>query len=119
MLGVAVLVRGCTSHQNQLDGIRAGFGQGEVVGNTCTYNGPGASTGAGINVTGTGHMVADNYVSNNDTGILVTVGANSIVRNHATFNTTEYNISAGNCAGPIVTSATIGASSNPHANYDL
>jgi len=117
--GVSVLVRGCTSHQNRLDGIRVDLGLGTITGNVCTHNGLSAAVGAGINIGSTGCMVEDNYVANNDTGILVTVGANSIVRNHASFNTVEYNIAAGNCAGPIVTSATIAASSNPHANYDL
>jgi hypothetical protein len=91
------------------------FNRSRVAGNTCTGTGPAA--GAGITVDGSGNRIDGNNTNNSSTGISVTGTANLVIRNSASGNGTNYSIGAGNTAGPVVTSATIGASSNPHANY--
>ena len=51
-------------------------------------------------------------------GILLDTQNNLVIRNSAQGNTTNYiDNTGGNSIGPIVTSATIASSSNPHANY--
>lgn len=91
------------------------FNRSRIAGNTCT--GMGAAQGQGIAVEGTGNRVDSNNVNNNLTGITVTGTSNLIIRNSASGNGTNFTIGAGNTAGPVVTSGSIGSSSNPHANY--
>ena len=42
---------------------------------------------------------------------------NPIIQNRANGNSTNYDIGPSNTAGPIVNSANIATSTNPHANY--
>jgi parallel beta-helix repeat protein len=111
------VIRNCQVSQNALDGILV---QNEVlvVGNNCVANGFNAGSGAGVHATGSRNRIEANTVVSNDRGIDVDIADNVIIRNSASGNTTEYDIAAGNTAGPIVTTATIAGSSNPHANYD-
>lgn len=111
-------ITGCTSGSNNFDGIRA-LELCRITANLCQSNGPGANSGAGVHVTGSVNHIEGNTVLQNDRGIDVDAGGNLIIRNSANFNTNDFDIAGGNSTGPIVTSATIGASTNPHANYSF
>ena len=101
----------CTASNNTNDGIRGG---GYVYGNECRDNGDG---GIVINFADT--RVDSNNVTGNVRGIDVVSSSNLIIRNSASGNSdVNYEFAGGNTAGPIVNSAGIAASSNPHANYD-
>lgn len=97
------------------DGCIYAFNRSRVAGNTCT--GTGAAAGTGIAVDGTGNRIEGNNANDNLVGISVSGTSNLIIRNSASGNGTDYSIGAGNTAGPVITSATIGSNSNPHANY--
>jgi len=64
----------------------------------------------------TANQIDDNQMSLNGTGILVVGANNLIVNNTAIGNTTEYNIPAGNKAGPISADPT---TASHWANFDL
>ncbi len=105
-----------TSVQNTVGGGCIYVGdRSRVAGNTCV--GMGSATGSGIVVGGSGNRIEGNNAVSAGTAFDVAGSANLIIRNSASSSTTPYSIAAGNTAGPTVTSATIGASSNPHANY--
>ncbi|MCB9845513.1 MAG: right-handed parallel beta-helix repeat-containing protein [Phycisphaeraceae bacterium] len=71
----------------------------------------------GILVTGDSSRIEDNHVLFCVTGIDVDGEGSLIIRNSVAQCTAAFDIAAGNTAGPIVDAATIGADSNPHANY--
>jgi parallel beta-helix repeat protein len=110
--GPGVIVRGCTASGNQ-DGIRA-FEKAVIVGNNCTSN-----TDDGIDLSsGSDNRVEGNHATGNgDNGIVVTTMDNLIIRNSAGNNgvgpADDFDIVAGNDAGPIGTAA---ASTSPWAN---
>lgn len=113
-------IKDCTVDGNLDVGIFASY-DCQIVGNNCSANGPSvAAKGAGIYVGDSPCRIEANNVTGNYYGIQVTTtsaGANAlIIRNSASGNTTNY-VFSGGIAGPIVTSATIGSSSNPNANY--
>jgi parallel beta-helix repeat protein len=125
-------VTGCTVEGNQSDGIsldrgtvkdctvRNVIGNGidlflycHAIGNTCIEN-----TGAGIRCTQSGDSVVGNMVTANGRGIWCNPATgNLIIQNRANGNSTNYDIGPSNTAGPIVNSANIATSTNPHANY--
>lgn len=112
------LIMHCHAYQNGEDGIEV-LDSAVVRDNVCDENGQGAGGGAGIHAVNQNNRIEGNTVSNNDRGIDVDVGGNLVIRNTAGQNTVEYDIVAGNSVGPIVTSATIAGSNNPHANYEI
>ena len=97
-------IEGNTTNFNTGDGIEVSVRANVVVGNQCDSNGNDGD-GAGIHVIldGTGNVIDGNNVSNNDRGIDVNFDSNSIVRNTARDNTTNYTIIGGNQVGTIVT----------------
>lgn len=112
------IIRGCSVRSNGAGGIiiygTAGGGV-SILNNSCTGN-----SGSGISVQQGNNRIEGNNVVGNSTGIQVSGLANLIIRNSAKGNAMgNYSIVAGNSAGPIVTSATIGTSTNPHANYSF
>lgn len=113
-----VTISGCTAHENSGDGIQV-HGDCLVIGNTCDYNGFGTIK-SGIGVFNGANRVEGNNVTHNDFGIATAAlgSGNLFIRNSAAFNTTAaYSIGPGNAAGTIVTAATIGSNTSPHANY--
>jgi parallel beta-helix repeat protein len=115
---LSALVTGCVSGSNDGDGIQAS--QDAIIeSNVCTGNGNGSASGAGIHVIGARCRVQSNIVSVNDRGIEVDMAGNLVVGNTAAGNATEYDISAGNGVGPIVTAANVATNTNPNANFDL
>jgi hypothetical protein len=125
--GYSSVLRGCTAKYNSGSGIYAGFGTtvvhcttsgntGDGIGvgndcvileNNCWSNGFQTGDGAGIHCFNGNNRVEGNQCTTNDRGIETDGGGSLIIRNSLRSNT----------VGPSVTSATIGASSNPHANY--
>jgi parallel beta-helix repeat protein len=114
-VGLSSNVTDCSASNNAEDGIQVSS-DSFVARNQADSN--GTVDGAGIHVTGSGNRLEGNSVTDNDRGIDVDATQNLVIRNSASGNTTEYAIAGGNTVGPIVTSATIGASDNPHANYE-
>lgn len=105
----------CVAASNGLDGIRAATGC-FIMNNLCRGNGA-ATIGAGIHVTGADNHIEANSVTTGDFGVDVDAGGNLVIRNSASGNTTNYSLTGTNTVGPTITSATIGTSTNPHANY--
>ncbi|HKI69300.1 MAG TPA: right-handed parallel beta-helix repeat-containing protein, partial [Verrucomicrobiae bacterium] len=110
-----VLITGCNVHGNRGSGIA---GNGTVIGNTCAGN-----AGAGIFMSSSGGMVADNHVLRNYTGITLgnSSSTNLVIRNVAIGNTNgAFVISgSGNVVGPVINGAGAATNSNPGANYSL
>jgi parallel beta-helix repeat protein len=90
-----------------------------VADNQCNANGSSGSE-AGIYTVGSNNRIEGNNVTDNRVGITVLGAGKLIIRNSASGNTiANYAFACGNTAGPMVTSATIAGSSNPHANYEF
>ena len=105
-------VKDCTLHNITGNAISL-FINCHVLGNTCVEN-----TGNAIKCMYGGHSIVGNTLTGNGRGISANPATGSlIIQNRASGNATNYDIAAGNTAGPIVTSANIATSSNPHANY--
>jgi parallel beta-helix repeat protein len=114
VMGHGSTVRSSTVRENQSDGIYATYGV-EVSGNNCSRNGSAVGgDGAGIYVEGVDNRIDGNLVLSNDRGIETAIGGNTIVRNSASGNGTDYGaITAGNDVGPIGAAA---SASSPWAN---
>lgn len=135
--GSAVTVSNCLSHTNSGDGIRLGAGSSAVhcnsgvnmgdgieasndahlLANNCDSNGVTGGDGAGIYVTGSDNRIDGNNVTDNDRGIDTDAGGNLIIRNSASGNTTNYDITGTQTIGPIITATGTIASTSPWANF--
>lgn len=112
VLGANSTVTGCTARWNTVDGI-AVEGGSVVRGNHAIAQ----TSGAGILlISGNGSLVTDNLVTSNDSGIKVTTAGNTIHRNNASLNATDYDIVAGNDVGPVGDAA---SSTSPWANIQF
>ena len=76
-----------------------------------------SNSGNGILVTGNDNRIEGNSVGGMGTGYSVSGTGNLIIRNSASLGVASFNIAGGNLFGPIVTSANIAVSTNPHSNY--
>lgn len=108
----------CVCDGNAGDGIKV-QSFAIVRSNVCRGNGAGTADGAGIHATSVGNSIDSNTVASNDRGIDVDLTGNLISRNTARGNAVEFDIVAGNGAGPIVTAANVATNTNPNANFDL
>ena len=95
----------CTISRNQSDGIRVSTGC-VVTGNSCSYNGDGLGTGAGIYVTGSDNRIEGNTCTFADQGIHVIGVSNILLRNTCATNTVNWTIVANNSLAPIVAAGT-------------
>jgi parallel beta-helix repeat protein len=93
------LISGCVADTNGGDGIQLG-NNCQAINNIAKSN--GTVDGAGIHVTSGTCVVEDNTVTLNDRGIDVDGTLNLIIKNRASFNTTNYDIAASNKVGVIV-----------------
>lgn len=103
----------CTADENQTNGFRVAANSHlrDCSANANTLNGFAVATQDS-------RLDACSANGNGTNGFSVTGSGNLLVRSSAGNNTAlNFSIGAGNLAGPIVTSATIAASTNPHANY--
>jgi parallel beta-helix repeat protein len=73
--------------------------------------------GSGIYTNDSRVRIEGNHVTSNAIGIEVESGGNLIIKNSATQNTTNYDISNGNHYGEIITSPGVITSCNPWANF--
>jgi hypothetical protein len=121
-----VLITDCTAADNIGNGISV-FNSCTIRGNTCKGNGAGASTGAGIQLSGNDTHVEQNTCTGADKGINADFTGNFINRNTCAGNTSNYTIVAGN-ACYVVNASIAGAingnsggisfgSSDPNANF--
>jgi parallel beta-helix repeat protein len=95
-------ITNCASRANSLDGITAASGC-IILGNTCSGNGPTATGGSGIFVSGSDCRIeGNNCTGNNDFGIEVEAAGNIIIKNTCSGNTVNWAIVANNYYGPIV-----------------
>ena len=102
----------CVSRSNTGDGIETSSG-GNILNCLLDTNGLGASIAANIRVTGDLARIDGNTLLGADFGLVVSFGGNTIIRNNARGNGTNYSIVGGNDTGPIGTAAT---STSPWAN---
>jgi hypothetical protein len=102
----------CVSRSNTGDGIETSSG-GNILNCLLDTNGLGASIAANIRVTGDSARIDGNTLVGADFGLVVSAAGNTIVRNNARNNGTNYSIVGGNDTGPIGTAAT---STSPWAN---
>ncbi|MFH0792671.1 MAG: right-handed parallel beta-helix repeat-containing protein [bacterium] len=107
----------CTADQNTSDGIQIQFGC-QVVENNCFTINPIQSNGAGIHATNTDNRIEGNNVTRHAQGIKVDVGGNFIIRNSASGNTTNYDITGIQTIGPIISATGTITSTNPWANFE-
>ena len=115
----SVTIEGCSATSNTGDGI-AVYNTCRVVGNTCNRNGS-----AGIRLSFAGSHIENNtVVSNNPTaalfggGIYNSTGGNLIIRNALSGNgLANYNFTANNRYGTIITTTNEITSTNPWANF--
>ncbi|MCG3122239.1 MAG: hypothetical protein GIKADHBN_00620 [Phycisphaerales bacterium] len=103
-------VQSCSSHSNTLGGIL-------VTSSSTILDNSVVGGASGIRVTGVDNRIEGNNSTGATICIEVTGTGNLIIRNSASGGT-RYSIVAGNSAGPIVTSAGMGALTNPAANFD-
>ena len=111
----------CTASANLSHGIQTGINT-FVLENQCTYNGNGTAIGAGIYVDFGTCRIEGNNLTGNHQGILCTNASavnNFIIRNSATGNTTNYQISGTQIIGPIVTATGTITTNNPWANFSF
>jgi len=111
------LIRECTVANNAGGGIRVG-NYCSIVENMCTVNSQ-FGTNAAIRVTGLGNRIESNHLASNHRALEISSAGNLIIRNSTAGNSVADLITGAQTAGPTVTSANIGTSSNPHANYDF
>lgn len=102
----------CVSRSNTGDGIESSSG-GNILNCLLDTNGLGASVAANIRVTGDSGRIDGNTLVGADFGLVISAAGNTIVRNNARNNGTNYSIVGGNDTGPIGTAAT---STSPWAN---
>lgn len=118
MAGANAVVSRCSSAFNEMDGVYAGSGA-LIVENACASNGRSGS-GAGVHAGGPYNRVEGNHVVDNPRGIEVDAGRNLVVRNYATGNGVNYDISGSNIVGTIVTSeAQMNAAANANVNISF
>jgi hypothetical protein len=101
--------------ENDSDAIRISAGC-QAINNTCDFNGRLVAGASNILVTGAQNRIEGNNVTSNINsgfGIKVTSGGNTIFKNSAKTNTTNYNFAVGNDAGPTGTAA---LATSPWAN---
>ena len=120
-LGAGSTVQNCTAHSNKGDGINVPNGC-LVRENHCEFNGlfaPPAGDGAGIHATGSDNRIEANNVSNSDRGIDVDAGGNLIIKNSASSNGNNYDITGPQTIGPIITATGTITTTNPWANFEF
>jgi len=108
----------CSVIENNGDGVKVG-NQCLVRGNLCDGNGFFQFDGAGIHVPGSDCRIEDNTLTRNDRGLDVDFGGNFIVRNSATGNGVNYDVTGTQTIGPIVTATGTIAGASPWANFSF
>ncbi len=113
IVGDGSTVKGCNSAGNTANGIQAGNGC-LLEDNILTANGLGLSTGGGLVCLGGWNRVDGNhFIANLPNGLYLAGGTNTVVRNSAKGNATNYSVGSGNDVAPIGSAAT---STSPWAN---
>lgn len=114
------IITSCRLNNNAQDGIRANARNVIERNYLCANGWFSGNNGAGIHLLSGSNKIKENDVIWSQRGIEADSTGNLIICNSLTGNTNNYgSIAAGNTVGPIVTSANIGSSNNPHANYQF
>ncbi len=123
---VATSIRGCTLIANASDGIQVSR-RCTIAHNLCVGNGPAATDGAGIHVTGSGNHLESNDCLDNDRGIDIDVTSNFVTRNTCAGNVMNWDVVAGNFCLVVLANAGAGVAGNsgggplgstdPNANF--
>ena len=113
------VVKDCLLENNKGAGINL-TGTSQAIGNHCDHNGLYAEgLGAGIYATGGGNRIAENHLSQNDFGILVSSSTNLIVNNYATKNSANFDISGTQITGQIYTNSGTISTTDSFANFEF
>ena len=108
-LGNASIIQGCTALNNSAEGIRLANGGCLVRDNTCSQN------FVGIYAVTAANRIEGNSLIQNQQGVALDNARNVVVRNTASYNTTNYRFVAGNVFGAIVDRIT---TASPAVNGD-
>jgi parallel beta-helix repeat protein len=112
------LVADCTVRWNGGDGIFLSSEGNQALRNTCFSNGYPDTDGAGIEAQGH-NRIEGNHVRFNDQGIRVNGGSGCvIVRNSATENVVNWDITGSHGVGPTVSSTAPITTTSPWANFE-
>ncbi len=106
--GSNAIVRGCVAQKNTSHGVQI-LSNTLVTGVASSNNGVGASTGAGILVTGDGNRIEDNACNGNDRGIDIDGIRNIIIRNTCSANAINWTFVGSNHYGPIIDRTAVAA----------
>jgi len=87
-----------------------------VQGNNCQGNGASSVDGAGIHATGRANRIDNNMTATNDRGVDVDSTGDLIMRNDATNNATNFDISAGKTNANVETPGANFVLTRPWAN---
>ena len=110
-------ISGCTACHNLHNGIWIYYGV--LVANCVCDNNGRTGEGAGIYAFYDKNRIKENSVADNARGIDVDEPGNFIVKNTATGNVTNYDITGAQTIGPIITASGTITSENPWANFSF
>lgn len=99
--GARCTIRECNADRNRGHGFRVGS-DCTVTGCLSVENGSGSTVSAGIHATGSGNVIDGNSVNGSDFGVQVLASGNTIIRNRARGNGTNFSFAADNIYGPIL-----------------
>ena len=108
------VITGCVVNNNLQNGIVVNQSC-RISENSCQANGGGQTTDGGILCTGSFNRIDGNHLTENSrNGLYLGTSGNTVIRNSAKSNNTNYHTGSGNDVGPIGSAA---SSSSPWANF--
>lgn len=106
-------ITSCLANNNSQNGISVNHSC-RIVSNSCQSNGSGQTGDGGIYCSGSFNRIDGNHLTeNNGNGLYLGASGNTVVRNSAKSNTTNYSTGSGNDVGPIGAAA---SATSPWAN---
>ena len=112
----AGVVESCFLAKNTINGIRMDDGGATTIQNNTISE---SQIGIAVRVGGGNRIEGNSVTFCSASGIDVATIQNCIIRNYGANQPSDYVVIANNIFGPIVTTGTVGASNNPHSNYQF
>ncbi len=117
-VGDSSSVKDCAVCENQGTGIYI-EDDAQVIGNQCHYNGVYGGFGYGIYQSSGSSRIEDNLLTGNDVGLYVHGSTNLIIRNTASGNGTEFDITGTQICGAIVTNKATISTKDSFSNFEF